>query len=101
MAKQPLENPFRKTEGKQPDLTDNSDLDEGRVVTSGVGITQGELRAVDELAKRHEVSRNSLMRLAIRLFIIDARSGAINLEEYFEEPEKPKKRLKFRRSSKL
>lgn len=96
MAKQTrLENPFRKTTGQEPEPGDNADLDEGRIVSAGVGITEGELAALDALAARQDVKRNALMRLSVRIFIERVRSGEINLDDYFVEPEKPAKRLKI------
>jgi len=101
MAKQTrLENPFRKTTGQEPEPGDNADLDEGRIVSAGVGITQGELEALDRLASEADTSRNALMHLAIRKFIEMVRAGKIDLEAEFEEPERPKKRLKFRQQAK-
>lgn len=99
MAKQPLEqeNPFRKTSGGQPQAEPgkNADLDEGRIVSAGVGVTSGELAALDQLAAKHEVSRNALMRLAVRLFIEGVRAGQVNPDDYFIEPEKPRKRSRI------
>jgi hypothetical protein len=80
----------------QPEPGDNADLDEGRIISAGVGITEGELAALDALAIKVEVSRNALMHLAVRLFLEQVRAGEVELEQYFEEPERPKKRLKFR-----
>lgn len=79
----------------QAEPGDNADLDEGRIVSAGVGITEGELEALDQLAGRQGVKRNALMRLAVRLFIEGVRAGEINLDDYFEEPERPAKRLKI------
>lgn len=80
--------------GRQP-AGDNSDLDEGRIISAGVGITEGENRALEGLARENDTSKNSLMRLAIRLFLEAVRAGTIDLAEHFEEPERPKKRLKI------
>lgn len=91
-----LENPFKKTGGQlQPQPGDNADLDNGRIVSAGVGITEGELAALDDLAARQDVKRNALMRLAVRMFIERVRSGEIRLDDYFVEPERPAKRLKI------
>lgn len=79
----------------QPDSGDNADLDEGRIVSAGVGITEGELQALDDLTARVGVKRNALMRLAVRLFIEQVRAGALRLDDYFVEPERPAKRLKI------
>ena len=101
MAKRPQledplkDNPYRKTTGQEPEPGDNADLDEGRIVSAGVGITEGELAAVDALAERYEVSRNALMRIAVRLFIEGVRAGTINPENYLQQPTRPKKRSVF------
>jgi len=93
------ESPYRKTTGPQPEPGDNADLDEGRIVSAGVGITEGELAALDTLAERCEVSRNSLMRLATRLFIEAVRAGTINPEDHLTRPQRPRKRLKIGKQS--
>jgi hypothetical protein len=94
-------NPLKPTAGQQqPEPADNADLDEGRIISAGVGITEGELAALDQLAERVEVSRNALMHLAVRLFLERVRSGELELDQYFIEPERPKKRLKFRQQGK-
>jgi hypothetical protein len=80
---------------KADEEADNADLDEGIIKSAGVGITEGELRAVDDLAAKHGASRNALMRLAVRLFIENVRAGRVNLEEYFVEPERPRRRSKI------
>jgi hypothetical protein len=99
--KQSLDDIFTKTTQAAPD---NSDLDEGNIKPSGVGLREGELRALDlicaELTEEIEssVSRNSLMRIAIRRLIEDVRIGKITHEElgkYFVRPERPAPRLKF------
>ena len=100
MAKIEQENPFKKTTIPQAPPPDNSDLDEGRIISSGVGITEGELDALDVIKAQYETTRNALMHLAIRHFIEDVRAGRFDLEAEFEDPEKPKRRLKFRQKAK-
>jgi hypothetical protein len=84
----------------QPEPGDNADLDEGRIISAGVGITEGELAAVDSIADRVGVKRNALMRLAVRLFIEQVRAGEIQPDDYFLEPERPAKRLKIGKQAK-
>jgi hypothetical protein len=94
-------NPLKPTAGqRQPEPADNADLDEGRIISAGVGITEGELAAVDSIADRVGVKRNALMRLAVRLFIEQVRAGEIRPDDYFLEPERPAKRLKIGKQAK-
>ena len=84
MAKQDLGSGelFRKTEkpkGLQQWPEDNSDLDLGRIMPSGVGLRTGEIAALDQIALRHDVARNGLIRFAVRKFILDYRAGEIDL----------------------
>ncbi len=63
---------------------DFSDLDRGRIVSQGVGLTEGELAALQALADRLGVKRNGLMRWAIRRFLKQALSGEIDLAGFVE-----------------
>lgn len=78
-----------------PKLGDNSDLEEGRIIPNGVGLTAGEVAAVDEIAKQYGLSRNALLRFAVRSFILNFRSGLIDLAPLIETPPTPKKRLRM------
>ena len=104
MAKRPVQyNPLEPTtppaaQPEQPGAAgDNADLDSGRIISSGVGITTGELAALDDLAKRYQTSRNALMHTAVRLFLEAVRAGKINLDDLLTVPEPPKRQPKFRK----
>lgn len=91
-----MTNIFARTEpeGESTRAGDNEDLDSGRITTQGVGLREGELAALNDLANRSGLTKNALARLAIRKFIIDERTGALDLSDYIEAPE-PKKRAKL------
>ena len=74
--------------------TDNSDL-KGAIAPVGVGLTAGEKAALKSIAENNEQTLNALMRYALRRFIVDVRSGVIDLEAELAEPEPQKKRLKL------
>lgn len=96
MANKPRLGIFDRTEPEPAAPPDNSDLDEGRIISSGVGITEGELTAVDALAKEYNATRNSLLHIAVRLFIEGVRAGTIDPNTYLQEPDEPPKR-RYRR----
>lgn len=75
--------------------TDNSDLELGRIIPNGVGLTSGEVTAVDEIASRYGLSRNAILRYAVRSFILSFRAGSIDLSPLIETPPIPKKRLRM------
>ena len=88
---------FRKTAG---------DLDAGNIKSTGVGLREGEVSALDAIGAEiaqylnadKPIKRNAVMRLAIRKFLEDYQSGALTLEAlgaFFEVPEKPQPRLKY------
>lgn len=78
---------FRKPAG------DNSDLDAGTVRPIGVGLRQGTIDALDQLGAEHELSRGNLIKIAVRLFLLGVRTGEIRIDEFTQEPEKPKKKV--------
>ena len=61
----------------------------------GVGLTAGEKEALKTIAESNELTLNALMRFALRRFIVEVRSGKIDLEAEQAEPEPQKKRLKL------
>ena len=73
---------------------DNSDLS-GSIKPVGVGLTAGEKEALKTIAESNELTLNALMRFALRRFIVEVRSGKIDLEAEQAEPEPQKKRLKL------
>ena len=86
--------------GKKPDieagkLTDNSDLETGLIRPSGVGLREGEIQALDAIARHYEISRNAILRLAARRLIFDYRAGRLDLAGMIETPATPKKRLRY------
>lgn len=93
MAKKPDINIFSKTEEADYSEVDISDLGTGRTVPQGVGIKEGTLNALQALAEKHKLSRNALMKFAIRRFLLDYRAGRINLSEYIDIPPEPKRKL--------
>ncbi len=96
MAKrtQNLDNIFAKTEPAQGG--DLADLDAGRIRPTGVGLKEGEIAALDALGQElGGISRNALIRFAVRYLIAQTRAGEIDLGQYAQAPEKPKKSLKF------
>lgn len=94
MAKKTIESPFARTEPGQPEQ-DNSDLDEGNIRPSGVGLREGEIKALDAIAEQYGVSRNALIRYATRDFIIQHRAGNIDLSDLIEAPPPPRKRIRY------
>ena len=66
----------------------------GRTISVGVGLKEGEVAMLDEIVDQLDVTRNALMRYAIRYFLTQYIAGEINLADDVEAPE-PKKRLKM------
>lgn len=66
----------------------------GRTLSVGVGLKESEVDMLDGIAAELGVSRNALMRYALRHFLTQYLSGGINPAEDVEAPE-PKKRLKM------
>jgi len=87
-----FDSPLRKTSGTPAEI-DTTDLDQGLVRPTSAGLTQGTIDALDAIGAEYECSRGALMKLAIRLFLIDYRAGNIDVDQYFREPPPPKKKL--------
>lgn len=97
-----LDDLFKKTE---PGEIDTEALDEGNIQSVGVGLREGEIKALDaigELLGEHmdadKVARNALMRIAIRSFLESYLAGDLTLDDLagkFTTPEKPQPRLKL------
>ena len=64
-----------------------SDLEKGRIQTVGIGLYEGEMLALDNLAVSLGVTRNQIMRLAIRKFLLDVRSGNFDPDQLVETPQ--------------
>ena len=95
MAKEPSINIFSKTDQADYQDIDITDLETGRTIPQGVGIKEGTINALQSLAEQYQVSRNALMKFAIRRFLLDYRAGKINLSEFIEIPPDPKRKLKM------
>ena len=74
---------------------DNSDLDDGLLKATGLGMREGEIRAIAQIAAENELSANAVKRIAVRWFIIHYRMGEINLKQMIEEPPPQKKRVDY------
>ena len=71
----------------------NSDLDSGRVIPIGVGLREGEVSYLDQIALEHGISRNALIHYAIRVFLLNYRAGKIDISGNVEVPKSPKNKL--------
>ena len=74
---------------------DNSDLNQGKITPVGTGLTAGEKAALKVIAAEHGITLNALMRFALRKFIVQVRTGEIDLDAEQAEPEPQKKRLRL------
>lgn len=104
-------NPLAKTEQTTPASSgwgqpaptwpaDNSDLDEGSIRPSGVGLRHGEILALDAIAEKYDIARNALLRYAARRLILDYRAGRLDLSGQAETKaprREPRRRLKMPR----
>ncbi len=94
MAKQQLDDIFKKTEGKgavKPGKSAEVPTG-GRTIPVGVGLKEAEVAELDKIVDTLDITRNALMRYAIRYFLSQYSAGAIKLD--VEEPE-VKKKLKM------
>lgn len=80
---------------KIPGDQSNADLSQGKIVPMGVGLNQGEVDYLDELAAENGLTRNALLHFAVRKFLIDYRAGEIDLKPMIEEPPVPKRKLRL------
>ena len=97
MAKQQLDNIFKKTEGKSQAKSAEAPSEVpsgGRTIAVGVGLKEAEVAELDKIVDKLDITRNALMRYAIRYFLSQYNAGEIKLENDIESPE-PKKRLKM------
>lgn len=103
MADKPKLSVFNRTEATTPAGApiDLSDLDNGNIRQTGVGLREGEIAALEEIgAELGGVSRNALLRYAARLLIHEYRVGRLDLARDVDTPPPPKKRLKMPGSKK-
>jgi hypothetical protein len=97
-----MSNLFAKTEPGQA-AADTSDLDAGNIQSTGVGLREGEIAALNAIGQAlgdhldaGPVARNSIMRIAIRRFLEAYRRGDITLDDlagHFTTPDKPQPKL--------
>lgn len=66
------------------------DLDAGHVRPVGIGLRDGEIAALDTIAGGYGLSRGSLMRIVLRLFIRSWEAGQVDLSAYVSIPDTPK-----------
>ena len=85
---------FKSTEPGGKAAAEDAVPAKGRTVSVGVGLKESEVDMLDEIADTLGVSRNALMRYALRHFLTQYVTGEINPAEDVEAPE-PKKRLKM------
>ncbi len=64
---------------------------EGRTLSVGVGLKESEVAELDQIVDDLEITRNALMRYAIRYFLMQYNAGSINLAKDIESPESKKK----------
>jgi hypothetical protein len=89
-----VENIFARTEpDATPAVVDVSDLNKGNIRAVGVGLTGGEMAAVQAIADSLELARNAVLRYAVRWFVMQYRAGRIDLAGNVHEPPTPKKKL--------
>lgn len=88
-----LDDIFKKTEADRAD-EDPRVPATGRTLSVGVGLKEGEVEMLDQIAADLDVTRNALMRYALRYFLIQYLAGEVSPAEDVEEPE-VKKRLKM------
>ena len=74
---------------------DNSDLNTGKIGPVSAGLMTGEKMALKDIAAQNDLTINALMRFALRRFIIDVRTGKIDIQAALDEPKPEKKRLKL------
>ena len=72
---------------------DNSELDEGVIRSTGVGLKTGEIAAIEALAAELGITKNALMRFAMRWFILQYRAGNVDISKFIEEPPPPARKL--------
>lgn len=68
----------------QPTQAAGDPLETGRTLPTGVGLKAGTVAALDDMAGRLGVSRNELMKFAIRYFITQVQNGQIDMAAHLE-----------------
>ena len=93
-----LDDIFQRTELRSSSAspTDLSDLELGLVRNTGVALREGEIQALDRLGETlGGISRNKLIRFAVRDLLIRERRGDLELSKFVEAPDSPKPSLRF------
>jgi len=90
MAKkqQDLTNIFAKTGAAQPSPATahawDFDLDDGLIRSMGIGLKDGEVKALETVAARYGIKRNAVGRIAVRFFLREIEAGRVNMGDYVE-----------------
>lgn len=94
MAKKPqdLTNIFAKTAApttNQPTSPASAegwgfDLDSGLIRSMGIGLKDGEVRALEAVAARYGIKRNAVGRIAVRYFLREVEAGRVSMGDYVE-----------------
>ena len=71
----------------------NEDLNNGNIKATGIGLREGEIVALQDIANTLEVNRNAVMRALIRWAIKEYRAGRLDLGALVEAPPPPKNKL--------
>lgn len=91
-------NPLKPTEPAQKldawgrAIQDNDDLDRGRILTNGVGLREGELDALESMQAKYGLSRNALIRLAVRKLILAERAGTADIQAIDPDIKQPRRK---------
>lgn len=86
---------FHKTAPESEQPAGTPDLDEGPTVSTGLGLRTGELNAAQQIADELGISRNALLRWAIRYVLSQYLAGKLDLRKWIEIPPEPKKNIRM------
>jgi hypothetical protein len=67
---------------------------QGRTVPTSVGLKESEVALLDDIAGKHRLARNAVMRWGLRFFLRAYLVGEVNLDDSIDTPE-PRRRLKM------
>jgi hypothetical protein len=85
----------RKPTTRTDEEAGESPLDKGPTVATGLGVRTGELEALSSLAGELGITKNKLMRFALRYVIIEYRAGRLDLRKLIKVPPEPKKDIEM------
>lgn len=60
------------------------DLDSGLIRSMGIGLKDGEVRALEQVAARYGITRNAVGRIAVRYFLREVEAGHVHMSDYVE-----------------